>query len=118
MSGKRGVVTEHTDFQGLHKNRVIVGINQIVIHTKVNADFYFTGIDQYSGQGHSVFGQGAGLIGADDICGAQSFHRGQTVDQGVTFGHPHHPARQGDCRHYRQPLGDSGHRQGYGGFDH
>ena len=47
------------------------------------------------GDGHVVGGEGAGLVGADDVGAAQRLDGGQLAHHGVPLGHPHHAEGQG-----------------------
>ncbi len=70
-----------------------------------------------AGDGHPVFGQGAGLVRADNSGGAEGFHGGQAIDLGVVFEHSPHAPGQGDGGDDGQTFGNGGHRQDHGGFD-
>src|SRR5690625_2620678 len=45
----------------------------------------------HGASGHSVGGQGAGLVGANHIDRSQNLHRGQAPDQGMLAGHSLYP---------------------------
>ena len=67
---------------------------------------------------HLVLRQGAGLVRADDRCGAQRFYRGQLADQGVGTGHLLGSQSQDDDDDGGQAFWDGGHREGDPGVQH
>ena len=54
---------------------------------------------------HTVFGQCAGLVGADHVDAGQTLDRGQFVDQTLPPAEPDHADRERDRRHQHQTLG-------------
>ena len=76
------------------------------------------GVQGDAGDCHPVFSESAGFIGADEICGPQSFHGREPVDQSVAPGHAPHPPGQGDGGHDGQTLRDGRHGKGDGCLDH
>ena len=68
--------------------------------------------------GHLVDGQRTGLVGANNRCTTQGFHRRQAFDDGLVACH----ALQADCQRHRhhcgQTFGDGGHGEGDGRHDH
>ena len=54
--------------------------------------------------GHVVGGEGARLVGADDVGAAQGLDGGQLAHHGVPLGHPHDAEGQGDGHHDGQAL--------------
>ena len=61
--------------------------------------------------GHFVLGEGAGLVGADDLGAAQRLHGGETADDGPPAAHGCDAHGQNHGDHSRQPLGNGRHRQ-------
>ena len=64
--------------------------------------------------GHLVLGQGAGLVGADDLGAAQRLHGSQAADNGAALGHVGDADAQHHRHHGGKALRDSGHRQRHG----
>ena len=60
---------------------------------------------------HLVLGQGAGLIGTDDLGAAQGFHGGQTADDGVALAHVGDADGQHHRDHGGQTFRDGRHSQ-------
>ena len=63
---------------------------------------------------HPVLGQGARLIGTDDIHRAQGFHRVDLLHDGVAFAHLLDARRQHQRYHGGQPFRDDRHGKGDG----
>ncbi len=59
-------------------------------------------------------GQGAGLVGAQDIHRAKILNRGQALDDHVLFGHAQRAARQRDRDHHGQQFRRQPHGQRHG----
>ena len=62
---------------------------------------------------HLVLGQGAGLIGADNLGTSQRLHRRQLPDYGVALGHIRDADGQNDGHHRCKPLRNGCHRKAH-----
>ena len=63
---------------------------------------------------HLILGQGACLIGADDLGAAQRLHGGEPTDHGMALTHIGHADAQHHRHHGGQTLRDGGHGQRHG----
>ena len=68
--------------------------------------------------GHPVFGEGSGLVRADDVGAAERLHRVQAADDRILLDHPVDRQRQSDGDDGGQALRDGGHRQRDAGDEH
>ena len=60
---------------------------------------------------HAVFGQRAGLVGADHVDAGQSLDRGQLLHQALALTEPDDADRERDRRHQHQALGHHRHQR-------
>ena len=63
---------------------------------------------------HAILSKGTGLIGADDLNGAQALHRFQLLDNGVLTGHLLGAHSQHDSDNGAESLRDGGNGQSHG----
>ncbi len=70
------------------------------------------------GDGHTIFGEGARLVRADDGGRAEGLHRRQLADERAALEHTLGAQRQGDGHDRGQPFGHRGHGHADGGEKH
>ena len=119
FEGQRGIVAQGAGNQGFTQGRAGLAAAQDAnryIAVSVNRDNRAAG-PQF-GHGHRVFGQRAGLVGADHRGAAQGFHGRQVADDGAALGHAADADGQGNAHGSRQALRDGADGQRHGRDQH
>jgi hypothetical protein len=114
-ASKRGVVTEHRDFQKKEKLRV-AELSPYGAFAALDLDF--TAGHPEPPHSHAVFGQCAGFVREDDGCRAERFDRRKALDQRILASHAPHAASESERGHDRQSFRYCRDGQGDRRLDH